>query len=161
MERLGCWSNRRRAAGAPTDALLTNGEFSLSCGGGGKVAVRSLILPILCLRSSGTRHAQRFSTLLYIPQDMCELVCALSIQQCTSAPNSSKRAIRGEQLFILFYIARWNPKWRVTFHCRGRRRKASLGPSRGSENGATGISARCRHRAFTTMRPWQLNGDRG
>jgi hypothetical protein len=47
-------------------------------------------------------------------------------------PDSSKRAIRGEQLFIPFFTARSIPKWRVTFHCRGRRRKASVGPSRGS-----------------------------
>lgn len=107
MERLGCWSNRRRAAGAPTDALLTNGEFSLSCGGGGKVAVRSLILPILCLRSIIVGRAMLSAfQLFYIFPKIC-------VNWCVHCPSSSAPPRRthqsvpsGGSSFLYFFTLR-------------------------------------------------------
>lgn len=72
--------------------------------------------------------------LFYIPQDMCELVCALSIQPVRAVHLRTHQSVPSggsSFLYSIFHCA-LGPKWRVTFHCRGRRRKASVGPSRGS-----------------------------
>jgi hypothetical protein len=72
--------------------------------------------------------------LFYIPQDMCELVCALSIQPVRAVHLRTHQSVPSggsSFLYTIFHCA-LGPKWRVTFHCRGRRRKASVGPSRGS-----------------------------